>query len=88
VQLTARIWPDDRGFIAECVELNVVSEGDSEKAALSNLREAVEGFLECADPSEVRERMHAAARFSRSMSRSEMGRLHQDQRRVAEDRLG
>jgi len=62
MQLTARIWPEDDGFVAECVELKVVSEGDSEEAALSNLREAVEGFLECADPSEVRERMHAGTR--------------------------
>ena len=59
MQLTARIWPEDGGFVAECVELRVVSEGTTENEALANLREAVEGFLEAADPSEVRERMHA-----------------------------
>jgi predicted RNase H-like HicB family nuclease len=58
MQFTARIWPEDGGFVAECVELKVVSEGDTEEEALVNLREAVTGFLECADPSEVRERMH------------------------------
>jgi predicted RNase H-like HicB family nuclease len=62
MQLTARIWPEEGGFVAECVEVKVVSEGDTEDAALSNLREAVEGFLECADLSEVRERMHAGTR--------------------------
>lgn len=59
MQLTARIWPEEGCFVAECVELKVVSEGDTEDEALSNLREATEGFLECADPSEVRERMNA-----------------------------
>jgi predicted RNase H-like HicB family nuclease len=59
MQLTARIWPEEGGFVADCVELSVVSQGDTENEALANLQEAVEGFLECADPDEVRERMHA-----------------------------
>ena len=59
MQLTARIWPEEGGFVAACVELEVVSQGDTEQEALASLREAVEGFLECADPSEVKERMHA-----------------------------
>jgi predicted RNase H-like HicB family nuclease len=59
MQLTARIWPEEGGFVADCVELSVVSQGDTEEEALSNLQEAVAGFLDCADPSEVRERMHA-----------------------------
>lgn len=59
MQFIARIWPEEGGFIAECVELKVVSQGDTEDEALMNLREAVEGFLEHADPSEVSERMHA-----------------------------
>ena len=63
VQLTARIWPEDGGFVAECIELKVVSEGHTEEAALSNLQEAVEGFLACADPSEVRERVYAGTRI-------------------------
>jgi predicted RNase H-like HicB family nuclease len=62
MQLIARIWPEKGGFIAEYVELKVVTEGDTEDAALENLREAVEGFWECADPSEVRERMHGGMR--------------------------
>lgn len=62
MELTARLWPEEGGFVAECVELKVVSEGDTEDEALANLREAVAGFLECADPSELRERMHAGMR--------------------------
>ena len=42
MQLTARIWPEAGGFVAECVELRVVSEGDTEKDALENLRELEE----------------------------------------------
>jgi predicted RNase H-like HicB family nuclease len=55
----ARIWPEDGGFVAECIELGIASQGDSEESALDNLREAIEGFLETADPSEVEERLHA-----------------------------
>jgi predicted RNase H-like HicB family nuclease len=58
MQLTARIWSEEGGFVAECAELKVVSQGDTADEALANLREAVIGFLECADPAEVRERMH------------------------------
>jgi predicted RNase H-like HicB family nuclease len=59
MQFTARIWPEEGGFVAECVELKVVSQGDTEDEALINLQEAVMGFLEHADPAEIRERMHA-----------------------------
>ena len=59
MQLIARVWPEDGGFVAECVELRVVSEGDTADAAMANLREAVEAFLACADRAEVAERLHA-----------------------------
>lgn len=61
MQLIARVWPEEGGYIAECVDLRVVSQGSSETEAVANLREAVELFLEAADPSEVRERLHAGA---------------------------
>ena len=41
----------------------MVSQGDTEDEALANLREAVTGFVECADPAELRERMHAGTRI-------------------------
>ncbi len=59
MQFTARIWPEDGGYVAECVELGVVSQGHTDEEAIANLQEAVAGFLECADPTEVRERTHA-----------------------------
>lgn len=63
MRLTARLWPEDGGYVAECVELKVVSQGDTEEEAMANLHEAVLGFLECADPSEINERMHSDLRI-------------------------
>ena len=37
MQLIARVWPEDGGFVAECVELRVVSQGDTEDGAVANL---------------------------------------------------
>ena len=61
MQLIARVWPEEGGYVAECVELRVVSQGDTAEAAVTNLREAVELFMECADATEVRERLHAGS---------------------------
>ena len=61
MQLLARIWPEDGRFVAECIELGVVSQGDTGQQAMANLSEAVELFLETADPEEVKERMHAGS---------------------------
>ena len=57
-RFTAMIYREDGGYVALCPELDVASQGDSVEDASSNLREAVELFLECADPSEVTARMH------------------------------
>ena len=61
MQLIARVWPEDGGFVAECVELRVVSQGDTADTAVANLQEAVEAFLECADKEEIHERLHAGS---------------------------
>lgn len=47
-------------FVAVCPELDIASEGTTEEEARANLREAVELFLECSDPSEVEVRMARA----------------------------
>ena len=52
------IYREDGGYVALCPELDVASQGDSIEDASANLREAVELFLESADPSEVAMRMH------------------------------
>ena len=55
---TAAIWREDDGFVALCPELDVVSQGNGIEEALSNLREAVELFLETASDEEIFERLH------------------------------
>lgn len=57
-RFTAMIDREADGFVAICPELDVASQGDSVEEALSNLREAVELFLETADVSEVESRLN------------------------------
>jgi predicted RNase H-like HicB family nuclease len=45
-------------YVALCPELDVASQGPTVEEATANLKEAVELFLECADPAEVAERRH------------------------------
>ena len=52
-RFTALIYRENGGYVALCPELDVASQGDSVEEASGNLREAVELFLESADPSEV-----------------------------------
>jgi predicted RNase H-like HicB family nuclease len=58
-RLTAIIQREDDGYVALCPELDIASQGDTVEEARQNLREAVELFLETADPSEVERRWHA-----------------------------
>lgn len=51
--LTAIVEEQGDGFVALCPEFDVASQGETVEEATANLREAVELFLECADPSEV-----------------------------------
>jgi len=57
-QFTAVIERDGDGYAALCPELDVVSQGDTVDQARSNLREAVELFLECAAQEEIDGRLH------------------------------
>jgi len=56
---TAVIGKEDDLYTALCPELDVASQGTTVEEATSNLREAVELFLECADPEESRPRLRA-----------------------------
>jgi predicted RNase H-like HicB family nuclease len=58
-RFTAMIYREEGGYVALCPELDVASQGDSIEDASSNLQEAVELFLESADPLEVAARQHA-----------------------------
>ena len=55
---TAIVEREGDGFVALCPELDVASQGSTVEEATANLREAVELFLECADPSEIERRVH------------------------------
>ncbi len=55
---TAIIEREGNGYLALCPEIDVASQGDTVEEATRNLAEAVELFLEVADPSRVQNRMH------------------------------
>ncbi len=52
-------YPSEEGqvFVATCPELDVVSQGETEKEAYANLRDAVEGILQIADDAEIGRRL-------------------------------
>ena len=39
---TASIWQEEEWFVAQCVEVDVASQGKTEDEALDNLRDALE----------------------------------------------
>ena len=39
--LNAVVWQEDEWFIAQCLEVDVASQGKTEKEALENLRDAL-----------------------------------------------
>ena len=43
---SARVWQEGDWFVAQCLEIDVASQGDSEGEALANLREALELHFE------------------------------------------
>jgi predicted RNase H-like HicB family nuclease len=54
---TAIIENEGDQYAALCPDLEVASPGATVEEATSNLREAVESFLECADPQEIKRRL-------------------------------
>ena len=55
-QFTAIIAREDDGYVADCPELDVASQGGTVAEARANLREAIELFLETASPEELERR--------------------------------
>lgn len=41
-RFSASIWQEDEWFVAQCVEVDVASQGPTEDEALDNLRDALE----------------------------------------------
>lgn len=56
-RFTAMIHREGSAYVALCPELDVASQGESVEQAAANLREAVELFLETADPAEIESRL-------------------------------
>ncbi len=64
-QFTAVIEREGTGFFALCPELDVASQGNTIEEARSNLVEALELFLEAADPSEIERRLRSEVLVTR-----------------------
>jgi predicted RNase H-like HicB family nuclease len=43
---TATVWQEDEWFVAQCLQIDVASQGRTEEEALENLREALELHFE------------------------------------------
>jgi predicted RNase H-like HicB family nuclease len=56
-RFTAIIEREDDGYVALCPELDIASQGDTIEESKLNLKEAIELFLEVADPTEVASRL-------------------------------
>jgi predicted RNase H-like HicB family nuclease len=66
---TAIIEKEGNLYAALCPELDVASQGTTVEEATSNLREAVELFLECADPLEITRRLRTDVFITRIEAR-------------------
>jgi len=40
------IWEEDDAFVAQCLDVDVASEGDTQDEAIANLKEALELYFE------------------------------------------
>ena len=57
-RLTGHIGREGDGYVSLCPELDLASQGETIEKARKNLVEALELFLENADPSEIQQRLH------------------------------
>lgn len=46
----ASVWREDDWFVAQCLDVDVASQGETEEEALANLREALELHFEPPSP--------------------------------------
>ena len=49
-QFTASVWREGDWYIAQCLEVDVASQGETEDEALANLREALQLYFEPPTP--------------------------------------
>jgi predicted RNase H-like HicB family nuclease len=45
-KFSASIWPEGPWFVAQCLEVDVASQGETQELALANLQEALELHFE------------------------------------------
>ncbi len=45
-QLTSSVWQEGNWFIAQCIEVDVASQGETPEIAIANLKEALELYFE------------------------------------------
>ena len=57
-KFTAVIQKEEDMYVALCPEMDIGSQGETVQNARENLQEAVELFLEDANPEEIKTRMH------------------------------
>jgi predicted RNase H-like HicB family nuclease len=50
---TASVWQEGKWFVAQCLEVDIASQGETEAAALANLTEALELHFEPPCPTVV-----------------------------------
>ena len=50
---SASVWQEDEWFVAQCLEIDVASQGESEDEALANLREALELYFSPPQPTVI-----------------------------------
>jgi predicted RNase H-like HicB family nuclease len=62
---TAVVEKEGDLYVALCPELDVASQGATVEEATANLKEAVELFLEYADPDEIGRRLHTEVYVTR-----------------------
>ena len=53
-ELHAIVWKEDKLFIAKFLELELASQGETKKEALTNLQEALDLYLEDEDTHELK----------------------------------
>jgi predicted RNase H-like HicB family nuclease len=50
---SASVWQEGNWFVAQCLEVDVVSQDETEEKSLANLREALELYFEEPSPSAI-----------------------------------
>jgi len=58
-EFTAIVHQEDNTYVALCPEVDIASQGDTIEEAKSNLKEAIELFMEHAPDEEKKRRIHS-----------------------------